>query len=127
MAWIIGFGSFVIYFGQGWSVFVAIKAFWEAYKTATTNFVMKEHQEHDHAHKRGHIVGALGIGFYAIFDVFSFQWFRGDGIYMEAGDYTIAFFNLLAINVLFLMIIDHFKQERVGKMGKSTWIDLLKF
>ena len=111
-------GIDVMRIGEAFSIFIVIKAIYEAYKTSTSNF-------DDFSHKRAHIAALGVISMYSVFDVFSFIWF--EAMNDDYVDYTISFFNIFALNVIWLFIIDHFKQERKGHIKKSTWYELFKF
>lgn len=77
-------------------------------------------------HSNQHMAALLGIIFYLIFDIWSYIWFE------DKADYTSIDFSIYLTNILFsaglwLVIIDHFKQERTGVTKKSSFFDLFKF
>ena len=107
----------VIIIGMLFSAFMSVKAIVELYKTARDDF--------EPLHKRAHIAALGGIVAYNMFDIFSFSWFPL--IYDGFVDYTIGFFNLVALNVIWLFLIDHFRQERLDRIKPSGWKELFKF
>jgi hypothetical protein len=111
-------GFWIINIAQGFSFFLIIKAVWEMRMTAISDF-------DDALHKRAHIAALGAIAAYNAFDIFSYAWFPM--IYNGIADYTVGFFNLGALNVVWLFIIDHFRQERQGDIHKSDWRELFKF
>ena len=111
-------GIWVIFAALLGNVYISIRALYESYMQYKSDF-------DDYAHKRAHIA-ALGVIFaYSWYDIFSFLWFTD--IYESDVDYTISFFNLVFINLIWLFIIHHFKQERTNDYSKVTWQKLIKF
>ena len=108
----------VMRIGEAFSIFIVIKCIWEMRMTSISNF-------DDTAHKRSHIAALGSIAAYSLYDVFSYVWF--EAMNQNLVDYTISFFNIFTLNILWLFIIDHFKQERLGDIKKSTWLELFKF
>lgn len=111
-------GEIVMRGAEVFALYVVVRALYEGYKTNISDF-------DDAMHKRAHIAALGAIVAYNIFDLYSFIHFEE----MNVGpiDYTISFFNLLSLNVLWLFIIDHFKQERKGTIEKTNWFELFKF
>ena len=120
-------GRVVLYFALACSVFVAIKAAWEAYKTATMDFNGETGNREKEAHRRAHIASLIGISFVSLFMVFSYVWFDVEDTGLGFDDRTIGVFNVLFTNILWLFFINHFKQERKGVIKKANWKELLKF
>ena len=103
------------------AVYVMVKAIYEIYKTWKADKI-----DGSRLHTNQHIAALLVILFYSGYDVFSFLWFEHI-MNDSTADYTISFFNMFFSNLMMLLMIDHFKQERVGEITKSTWWDLFKF
>jgi uncharacterized membrane protein len=108
----------IILLGLFGNVIIAIKAVYEGYQQSISDF---DHEPH----KRAHIAALGAIFAYSLYDIVSFAWFLD--IYENDVDYTISFFNLLFINIIWLFVIHHFKQERTGDYSKVTWNKLIKF
>jgi hypothetical protein len=111
-------GMNVMRIGEAFSIFIVIKALWEMRMTSTSNF-------DDPPHKRAHIAALGAIAAYSLYDVFSFVWF--EPMNADYLDYTISFFNIFTLNIIWLFVIDHFRQERKGDIRKSNWFELFKF
>ena len=110
-------GFIVIIIAMLFSAFLAVKAVFEAYMTTRSSL--------EPLHKRAHIAALGAIIAYNFFDIFSYAWFPL--IYSDFVDYTVGFFNLTTLNVIWLFIIDHFRQERLGNITRSNWKELFKF
>ena len=111
-------GVYIMRFGEAFSIFIAIKSLWEMRMTTVSSFV-------DALHKRAHIAALGAITAYSMYDVFSYVWF--EAMNTNYIDYSISFFNIFTLNVIWLFIIDHFRQERIGEISRSTWYELFKF
>jgi hypothetical protein len=111
-------GVWVIFLGLYGNVYIAVRAIYEAVMQYRSNF-------DDHQHKRAHIATLGAIFAYSIYDIASFLWFLD--IYQKDSDYTISFFNLFFVNIIWLFVIHHFKQERLNDYSKASWNKLLKF
>ena len=111
-------GVWTIFLGLSFNVFICIKAIYEGYMQWKSDWG-------DDAHKRAHIAGLGVIAAYSIYDLFSFAWFMD--IYYDNVDYTVSFFNLLFVNIIWLFIIHHFKQERTDDYSRVTWWKLINF
>ena len=114
----IQLGIWVIFLGLSGNVYIAFRAVYEAYRQYVSDF-------DDDNHKRAHIAALGAIFGYSFYDIFSFIWFTD--IYKNDVDFTISFFNLFFINIIWLFIIHHFKQERTNDYSKVTWNKLIKF
>lgn len=105
-------------------VFVIIKAVYEMYKHH--GYLKKSKGVYNSTlHTRQHIAALLGIITYNIYDIWSYVYFEIDT--MTNTDYSVLFFNLLFMNILWLIIITHFKQERLDRTMKVSFWDLFKF
>jgi hypothetical protein len=117
----------MLYFALAWSVFVIIKGFKEAYLTASNGFKLADTTDEEWSHKRAHIVLSLGAGVYLIYNIFSYVYFDIGVEEFDVQDRSIGIFNLFFLNYYLLNVIDHFKQERIKKVGPSKMSDLFKF
>ena len=117
----------ILYFALLWAVFVSVKAFYEAYKTSVSDIVGEKLQEHQDAHKRQHIAVLLGIAFTSLFMIFSYVWFDVENTGLRDEDRSIGIFLVLFINLLWLVIINHFKNERLGKSHILKISEIFKF
>jgi hypothetical protein len=120
-------GRDLLYFALMWSVYVSIKALYEAYMTAKNDLVGECDEKQKYAHKRSHIAALLGIAFYSIYNIFAYIWFDLKDTGLGNDDRSIGVFNLLFMNLLWLIIISHFKHERKGDVNYTSWKELLKF
>lgn len=111
-------GINVMRIGEAFSIFIAIKALWEIRMTSISDFEV--------LHKRAHIAALGAIVAYSLYDVFSYVWFEKI-MNLSFIDYSISFFNIFTLNIIWLFVIDHFRQERRGDIKKSTWLELFKF
>ena len=110
-------GINVMRIGEAFSIFIVIKALWEMRMTSISNFEV--------LHKRSHIAALGAIVGYSLYDVFCFIWF--ETMNENYIDYSISFFNIFTLNIIWLFVIDHFRQERRCDIKKSTWLELFKF
>ena len=110
-------GIWLMRVGEAFSLFIVVKCLWEMRMTTKANF--------DPLHKRSHIAALGAIAMYSLFDVFSFVWF--EAMNDDVIDYSISFFNIFALNIIWLFVVDHFRQERLDDIKKSTWYELFKF
>jgi hypothetical protein len=110
-------GVWIIFLALSGNVFIIVKAIAEAYKQWLSDF-------DDFSHKRAHIAALGAIAIYSLYDIVSFTWFLD--IYDNDADLTISFFNLVFINIIWLFIIHHFKQERLSDYSKVTWKKLIE-
>ena len=108
----------VMRIGEAFSIFITIKCLWEMRMTYKSDF-------DDDAHKRSHIAALGSIAIYSVYDVFSYVWF--EAMNQNIADYSISFFNIFTLNIIWLFIIHHFRQERLGNIKKSDWLELFKF
>lgn len=120
-------GRYLLYFALCWSLFVVIKAVYEAYMTSIQDLVGEKDIRQENKHKRAHIAALMGISFYNLYNIFAYVWFDTKDTGLGVDDRTIGVFNILFMNLLWLIIISHFKHERKGNVTSSSWLELLKF
>lgn len=127
MAEFITPGRVTLYFALMWSLFVSAKAFFEAVMTSKSDFKGEADKSHKYAHKRSHIVALIAIALVSLYMVFAYLWFDIEDTGLGNDDRTIGVFNVFFINLLWLIIISHFRHERLGSVDSTSWRELLKF
>lgn len=121
-------GRAVLYFALCWSVYVSARALYEAFRTYKCGFELAGTELESWQHKRSHIAALLGVAFYNFYNIFAYVWFDLEAAQqLGEDDRTIGIFNVFFFNLLWLFLINHFKQERVGEISRSGWWDILKF
>ena len=120
-------GRYVLYFALAWSVFVAVKALYEAYMTAKEEIRSEINKEQRDGHKRSHLAILIGIAFYSFYNIAAYLYFDSKVPDFATDDRTIGVFNLFFMNILWLFAISHFKHERKGNVGSTSWKEILKF
>lgn len=120
-------GRAVLYFALCWSLFISVKAFYEAYKTTSQELLGERDITQRYAHRRAHVAALIGIGCYNFYNIFAYVWFDVKDTGLQIDDRSIGVFNVLFMNLLWLIIISHFKHERKGNVKNSSWRELLKF
>ena len=119
-------GRGTLYFALCWTVYVLVKAAYEAYKHHTEPFAGCVDDDKEQ-HKRVHIIYLIGVVAVCFGQLFGYLWFDMKNTGLGYDDRTIGVFNILFINLLMLFLINHFKAERVGKPENGSWKEILKF
>jgi hypothetical protein len=115
----------IMRFAEIFAAFVIVKAVYEFYMN--NKLLVKEKGIYGSIeHSYQHMAALIGIITYNIFDIMSFIYFE-DVMNEVITDYSISFFNIMYINIVWLIMIDHFKQERKGKTKVINIKDLFKF
>ena len=107
------------------SVYIILKSCWELYANNKT-IEDRGGVYGSIVHSYQHMAALVGIIFYNAFDIFSYIWFE-DLTEWTHGDYSVLFFNITFLNIVWLIIIDHFKQERLSISEPINFIDIFKF
>lgn len=120
-------GRATLYFALTWTLYVTIKAFYEASMTNKNEIQGEVCQQHQYSHKRQHIAILLSIAFVSLFMIFAYVWFDMEDTGLGDDDRSIGIFNVFFINLHWLVIINHFKNERLGNSHIPKVGDIFKF
>jgi len=115
----------VVRLAELFSCYIILKAIWELWLNQKT-IIGETGVYSSIVHAYQHMAALVGIICYNIFDLFSYVYFE-DLVAYSDGDYTVFFFNILFMNIVWLIIIDHFKQERIGVVKSINFMDIFKF
>ena len=127
MAEFITIGRLTLYFALLWTVFVFVKAIYEAYRHVVDDFRNEDDPVKKCEHKKVHIIYLVGAAAVCFSQLIGYLWFDLKDTGLGNDDRTIGVFNILFINLFMLFAINHFKHERKGTQEKGTWTEILKF
>lgn len=106
-------------------IFVVVKAICELYKNNLSAGIGKPVYG-SYTHSNQHMVFLISIVIFQIINVFTYIMFVAHYDYVPQEDFLL-WFKIGFLNVIFLLFINHFKQERLGKTETLNFIDIFKF
>jgi len=106
-------------------VFVIIKALWELWQNQK-EIIRGKGVYKSIVHTYQHMAALVGIIMYLGYDLYSYWYFENHILYSLI-DYSILVVNLIFQGILWLVVIDHFRQERINDVREFDFWDIFKF
>lgn len=119
-------GRIVLYFALAWTLYVGSKAVYESVQHWQHKF-LGDATGNPVRHRKLHIIYMLLAATVCFMQLAGYLWFDLKETGLEGDDRTIGIFNILVINIYMLMSINHYKHERLNRLEKGTWKEILKF
>lgn len=106
-------------------IFVVIKSICELYKNAVSS--NKDQPVYgSFIHSNQHMVFLIAIIIFQLINIFTYIMFIAHYDYRPQEDFLL-WFKIAFLNIIFLLFINHFKQERLNKTETINFIDIFKF
>lgn len=106
-------------------IFVIIKAICELYKNALSSNKDKPVYG-SFIHSNQHMVFLITIIIFQVMNIYTYMMFVGQYNYSGSQD-ALLWIKVSFLNIIFLLFIHHFKQERLNKTEIINFIDIFKF